>query len=222
MLKSMIYKEWLKIRWFLIGAVAVGLLVTAYIFMNIERSTVFSGANNVWYAILFMNDQFYGLLKYIPLLIGIGVGVAQFFPETVNKRIKLTFHLPIEENKALLMMLGSGFISLFLCFLLNFLTFWMLSASYFGSEITITALTTILPWFLAGLASYFLVALIVLEPIWKYRLFYSLAAIAFVPLYLKSGLAGAYGPINAKLALLCLLISVSLLFSAYRFRKGEM
>lgn len=222
MLKSMIYKEWIKVRWFLIGSVIAGLLVVAYMFMNMQRSITFSGANNVWYGILFMNNQFFSLLKYIPLLIGVGVGVAQYFPETVSKRIKLTFHLPINENKALLMMLGFGVISLVATFVLQFFVFWVLSNSFFGSEITIAALISIIPWFLSGLAAYFMVALIVLEPIWKFRIFYSFAAVIFVPLYLKSGMIGAYATINIQLALLTVLISVSLLFSAYRFRKGEM
>ncbi len=218
----MIYKEWIKIRWILIGSVIAGLLVVAYMFMNIQRSITFSGANNVWYGILFMNDQFFRLMKYIPLLIGIGIGVSQYFPETVSKRIKLTFHLPINENKALLLMLGFGVLSILTTFALHFVVYWILSNYYFGSEITIATLISITPWFLSGLTAYFMVALIVLEPIWKFRILYTAAALMFVPLYLKSGMIGAYATINVQLALLTLLISVSLLFSAYRFRKGEM
>ena len=101
----MLYKEWLKIRWFLIGATITGLLVVAYLFLNTQRFITFQGANKVWYSILFLNMQYFSLLKYIPFLIAIGIGVAQYFPETINKRIKLTFHLPINENKILLMMM---------------------------------------------------------------------------------------------------------------------
>ncbi len=222
MLKSMIYKEWLKIRWFLIGAAILGLFIIAYMFMNVQRSITFQGANAVWYNILFLNKMIFGIMKYVPLLIGIGIGVAQYFPETVNKRIKLTFHLPLFENRALMMMLSVGMICLLLTYLLHFMVFWMLSNYYFAHEITVASLITITPWFLSGLAAYFLVGLIVLEPVWKYRILYAFAAAMFVPLYLKSGMIGAYGPINIPLALLTVLISVSLLFSAYRFRKGEM
>lgn len=222
MWKSMIYKEWLKIRWFLAGSILVGLLAVAYIFMNAQRAITFQGANNLWYLILFQNYQFYSMLKYIPLLIGAGIGVAQYFPETVNKRIKLTFHLPLLENNAMLMMLGAGLVSLLISFILIIIAFWGLSITFFGDEMSSAAITTIFPWFLAGLAAYFLVALIVMEPLWKYRIFYALIALIFVPLYLNYGMAGAYAPINLKLALLTILISVSMLFSAYRFRKGEM
>ena len=222
MWKSMLYKEWLKIRWFLIGATITGLLVVAYLFLNTQRFITFQEANKVWYSILFLNMQYFSLLKYIPFLIAIGIGVAQYFPETINKRIKLTFHLPINENKALLMMLASGLGGLLICYLLHFVAFVILSNIYFGSEIVNAAIISIIPWFLSGLATYFLVALIVLEPTWKFRILYTIAAAAFVPLYLKYGMSGAYEPINLKLALLTVLISVSLLFSAYRFRKGEM
>jgi hypothetical protein len=222
MWKSMIYKEWLKIRWFLAGSVIIGLVAMAYIFMNAQRAITFQGASSLWYLILFQNLQFYSLFKFIPLLIGAAIGVAQYFPETVNKRIKLTFHLPLQENKAVIMMLAAGTVSLIVCFLLHFLTFWALSSNFFGPEITHAALITIFPWFLAGLNAYFLVGLIILEPIWLYRLLYSLAALAFIPFFMKYGIAGAYAPINPILAVLTVLLSVSLLFSAYRFRKGEM
>lgn len=222
MWKSMLYKEWLKIRWFVMGSAVMGLLAVAYIFLNTQRSVTFSGANSVWYGYLFQNINNFGILKYIPLLIGVGVGVAQYFPETVNKRIKLTFHLPIDENKALIMMLASGLASLLFCYALHFLSYIALSNLYFGTVMTTAAIHSLTPWFLAGFASYFLVALIVLEPIWKYRIFYALITVAFIPLYLKPSVAGAYAPVNLQLALVTILISGSLLFSAYRFRKGEM
>jgi hypothetical protein len=64
--------------------------------------------------------------------------------------------------------------------------------------------------------------LIVLEPVWKYWILYGLVGFAIIGLYLEPSVAGAFGPINPKLLMLTALLSISLLFSANRFRKGEM
>jgi hypothetical protein len=83
-------------------------------------------------------------------------------------------------------------------------------------------LVTLCPWVLSGFAIYYLVALIVLEPVWKYRFAYLLVAAAFVPLFYEQALPGGYGPANPVLFVLVIILSISLLFSGYRFRKGEM
>lgn len=223
MWKSIIYKEWLKVRWFLLGFLGLGILAVGNVFLKVQHDILFNEANNYWYYILFQGYSYLGgVLKYIPLLIGIGIGVAQYVPEIMNKRIKLTFHLPINENKALLMMLSFGFISLLFIFSLMYIMFLGFSHQYFAFEIVSKANASIIPWFLAGLSAYFLVALIVLEPIMKYRGIYLVVAYFFLSMFLEYSVPGGYAPLNPKLALLTALTSVTLLFSAYRFRKGEM
>jgi hypothetical protein len=158
----------------------------------------------------------------VPLLGGLVIAVAQFFPETVNKRIKLTFHLPKNENSMLLMMMGFGTICLLLCYSLVFLLFWLLSTVFFPAEIINAAIVSIIPWFLAGFAVYYLVALVILEPVWLYRFLYFVAACAIIPFFIEPCVSGGYSPVNLKLFVMVILLSVSLLFSGYRFRKGEM
>ena len=169
-----------------------------------------------------MGLQFFGYFKYIPLLGGLIIGVAQYFPETINKRIKLTFHLPLKENNVLLMMHAFGLVCLVLSFSLLLGVFITLSSIYFPSQMVIDSIVSVIPWFLAGLVAYFFVALIVLEPVWMYRLLYTMVAGFFVNIYIKSPVIAAYGPAIPGLLVLTILMSVALLFSAYRFRKGEM
>ncbi len=222
MWKSVIYKEWLKTRWFLIGFAVLGLVAVGYIFLKVQHDFTFYEGKNYWYSVLFQGFQYFGHLKYVPLVIGLVVGVAQYFPETVNKRIKLTFHLPLKENNILLMMMAFGAGSLLVCFLLLFAAFFTLSYMFFPTEIVMGAVTSIFPWFLAGLTGYFLVALVVLEPVWKYRILYALTGGFFTMIYLQSAVVAGYGPVNPILALLTAALSIALIFSAYRFRKGEM
>nr|WP_319570757.1 hypothetical protein [uncultured Draconibacterium sp.] len=224
MWKSILYKEWLKIRWFAIIYAALGVLVVGNIFLKVQHDFEFSEATNYWYSILFHGNRFYeySLFKFVPLLGALAIALAQYFPETVNKRIKLTFHLPVNENKALLVMVLFGAFCLFAIAAIQVLLFTGLSLLYFPAEIIQSALISVAPWFLCGFAVYFLSALIVLEPVWKYRFLYLLVAVTFVPIYLQSAASRAYSPALPLLILPTVLLSVALLFSGYRFRKGEM
>ncbi len=222
MWKSVIYKEWLKIRWFLIGFTALGIIGVGYIFLKVQHDITFMEGKNYWYSILFQNLQYFAYLKFLPLAGGLIIGIAQYFPETVNKRIKLAFHLPVRENKMMMIMVLFGAGSLLVSFLLLFVLFVLLSGIFFPSGIILGAITSVLPWFCAGLAAYFFVALVILEPVWKYRFLYSLVGVFFISLFLKTSVTGGYGPVNPVLAVLCLLLSFGVLFPAYRFRKGEM
>lgn len=222
MWKGIIYKEWLKVRWFFLIYAFAGLLGVAYTFIKVQHDIAFSSSQSFWYFNLFQGGQYFDFLRFIPILGGLIVAIAQYFPETVSKRIKLTFHLPINENKVLLMMWIFGTICLLTTFLVQLLLFVGLSFLYLPSNIILPALTSITPWYLASFASYNLLALVVLEPVWKYRIFYLLISILFVPLFLQSAISGGFAPINIAFAILTVLSSFSLLYSGYRFRKGEM
>jgi len=221
MFKSLIYKEWLKTRWFLAGFLLLGLVAVGLIFLKVQHDFKFYEGKNYWNSILFQGFNYFASLKFIPLVGGIILGIAQYFPETVEKRIKLTFHLPVEENKILLQMMAYGTLMLSVVYLCIFIAFLVFSNIFFPYEIIISALTSIVPWFLSGYAAYFLIGLIVLEPIWKYRFIYTILSGFYLTFYLKNAMAGAYAPMNIILAVLTIALSISLIFSGYRFRKGE-
>ncbi len=222
MFKSIVFKEWLKIRWFLIILSLIGIIAAGNIFLKVQHNIAFNEATKYWYLILFQNHHYFSSLKFLPLFIGLVIAAAQYIPEIMERRIKLTFHLPINENKILIMMLGFGTISILVSFAIMFFVFVGLSNFFFAKEIVHAVIVSVTPWFLGGFAAYFLAALIILEAIWKYRIAYFITASAFMLLFFENSVAGGYSPINLKMAILTLLISVSLLFSAYRFRKGEM
>ncbi len=220
--RSMIFKEWIKVRWFLLLYTLLAMLAVGYIVIKVRHDFAFNEAKNYWYLILFQGYVWFKYLKYIPLLGGLALAVAQYFPETVNKRIKLTFHLPVEENRSLLMMMQFGTLCLLASYLLLFLLFLGFSLFWFPKEIIWSAVVTVTPWFLAGYAAYYLGSLIILEPVWLRRILYFLVAAAFVPLFLRDSVPAGYGPAILVLFLMTCLLSASLLFSGYRFRKGEM
>lgn len=222
MWKSILYKEWLKLKWIFLIFNILGIMAVISVFLNVQHDFKFLGATTYWYNFLFLGTQYFHLLKYVPLVIGIAIGVAQYFPETVNKRIKLSFHLPVNENKTLIVMMICGTFALMVSFGAMFLLFWGLSNHFFPQEIVYDAVVSVTPWFLAGFAIYYFISLIVLEPVWKYWILYGLIGYAFIGLYLESSMSCGFEPVNLKFIVLTILLSLSSLFSAYRFRKGEM
>ena len=222
MFKSVLYKEWVKIRLIVLVAFGLGLLALINIFLKVRHDILFVDAANYWYSFLFRGSTYFGILKFFPFVAGLGVAVAQYIPETVNKRIKLTFHLPVSENGVLISMHAFGAGILLLLFMVCLCLFTAGSAIFFPSDIIKASLLTLAPWFLGGMATYFLVALILLEPVWIYRGLYSVVAAGFVTLFYTGAVIGGFKPVLLPLALMTLLLSCVVLFSGYRFRKGEM
>jgi hypothetical protein len=221
-MKSIIYKEWIKIRWALLAFLIIGIIALSVVLLRVRHDILFVDAANYWYSFLFRGSPYYMLLKFLPFLAGLGIAVAQYFPETVNKRIKLTFHLPVRENEILIKMHSFGAICLITEFIILLLVFIMGSSIFFPSDIIIPSLISILPWFLGGIAAYFIVALILLEPIWLYRGLFTIIGGGFITFFYLNGVIGAYKPVLLILLLLTLLSNILVLFSGYRFRKGEM
>ena len=87
-----------------------------YVFASVGHSYKFYEAASYWYNIIFRGVKFYTTLRYLPLLAGLVVAAVQFVPEIQRKRIKLTFHLPVDEYNVLLVMAGIGFVSLVVMF----------------------------------------------------------------------------------------------------------
>ncbi|HEX9509290.1 MAG TPA: hypothetical protein VF939_02325 [Puia sp.] len=222
MWKSIIYKEWLKIRKPAIILFLAGILLIIGIYSGVRHDLILRDAELVWVKILIMNSVYFTILKFFPLIIGLLVGIAQFVPEIIDKRIKLTLHLPVNEETVVLKMIGFGVFSLFIVFGIMLLLFYSLGSYYFPYEIAGPSLVSILPWFMAGLASYFLVAFVIMEPIWKYRIFYIILGASFISLFFKGGIVGDYAPVLFSLLLLVVCSSIATLFSIYRFRKGEL
>ncbi|HUW92033.1 MAG TPA: hypothetical protein VMV74_02630 [Bacteroidales bacterium] len=222
MFKSILYKEWIKIRLIVMIALGLSLLALINIFLKVRHDILFVDAANYWYSFLFRGYTFFGILKFLPFAIGLSVAVAQYFPETVNKRIKLTFHLPVSENGVLIKMHGFGAGILLALFAVIYVVFISGSAMFFPHNIIEASLLTLTPWFLGGLATYFLVALILLEPIWIYRGLYTIVAAGFITIFFASSSIGAYKQVLWPLVLITLSLSCVVLFSGYRFRKGEM
>jgi hypothetical protein len=222
MLSSIFYKEWIKIGKISLLLAVVGLIIIAGFHLTVRHDLLMKDAEIYWSEILYQKYVYFSIFKFLPLITGLLIGLAQFIPETIDKRIKLSLHLPINEEGIIVKMVAIGTGIVLLIFTLFFAVIYGWGLVYFPVEIVNKTAVSILPWLFSGLAAYFLAGFVILEPIWKYRILYIITGGAFISLFYKSNVSGAYQPALLPLLAFVMMLSISSLFSIYRFRKGEM
>jgi hypothetical protein len=220
MFTSIAYKEWLKIRWTYLAMIAVLLGVIITILLDLRHLMTMERPTNVWSYIILMQYPFYGPMRYIPLLVGCAIAVAQFVPEVVQSRLKLSLHLPLGENRVLLWMVAYGAVVVAALFIVAALALIAIALRTFPLEVTWSMVLTMAPWYLAGMTGYFLTAIVVVEPRWVRRAIYLIIGYLFVDaLLLNNGIeAHTHSLLSFKLLWACTVIGITL--SGLRFRKG--
>ena len=221
-LKHLIYKEWLKTRWFASIALLLNLGVLIYIFIALRSNFLSAGGTIYLSTLMTYKIQFFSLYRYIPLGIALLIGLSQFVPEITDKRIKLALHLPLHNLQIIYIMVVYGFVLLFLTMIPGLLIFTGLISVYLPAEITIPVLQTMSPWLLGGFCAYFLIATIALEPAWKFRFLYILISYKVLTLffmYLSIGNAVSLLPV---LCLITGLSGIAPVYTSYRFNKGQL
>jgi hypothetical protein len=220
MVKAIAFKEWLKIRWTYLAMVLVCAGVTVNIALDLGHLMTLEKATNVWSYVILMQYPFYSSLRYVPLLVGIAVAVAQFVPEVLQARLKLSLHLPLRENLVLLWMVayGGAMVAALLC--VTLVAMIIVTFRVFPWEVVRSMVLTAAPWFAAGIVSYFLAATIVVEPRWIRRAFLIFLAYGFLDAFVLQMGIEAYQPSLLWFVVLGALTVPGVVLSGHRFRKG--
>lgn len=192
MIKALLYKEWKKTKWFAIGILSLGFLLLTYIYLTLGKSIRFAGMEHLWDVVINRDQFLFRDLKYFPIAAGSCLGLSQFVPEMILKRIKLSLHLPLSERKIISTMLGFGNIVLLFIFGIQVFALVVFASIYFPKEFLYSALLTVFPWYMAGLMSYSLVSWICFEPVWKRKIINLLLAFAILKINFLSDFPGAY------------------------------
>ncbi len=222
MIKAVLFKEWLKMKWAFGGLLALWMAVVFYVYIEIVHQLKFYDASIIWYNIVTLGYSYYSIIFYLPLLSGLILGIAQFVPEITEKRLKLTLHLPIKENKILFSMISVGGLMLFVMYLVSLFGLIFVSSIFFASQITVSMLITIIPWYFAGVVVYFSSAMIILEPIWLRKILYLPVAVGFANLLLETGWFNLYEKSLVTFIVLSLFFILSVLITGFRFKRGAM
>jgi len=222
MIKAVLFKEWLKMKWAFWGLLILWLVVVLYVYIDIVHQLKFYEASIIWYNIVTLGLSYYSIIFYLPVLSGLILGIAQFVPEITEKRLKLTLHLPIKENRILFSMISIGGLMLLVLYLVSIFGLIFVSSMFYASQITVSMLITIAPWYFAGIVIYFSSAMIILEPIWLRKILYLPVALGFTNLLLEEGWFNMYEKSLITFLVLTLFFILSVLITGFRFKRGAM
>jgi hypothetical protein len=220
MYQALLYKEWIKIRWALLIVSGISLWTLVQLVLLFRENFEFVNAMKIWTNVIHRKLIFYEGLKYNALIAGVGIALVQFVPETLKRRLRLLFHLPVSHVKSLYFMMGAGLGCVFFVILLNLVCLVFIIAHYFPSELVWSAVITTAPWFFSGVVAYFGTVLVVVEPVWWRRCAYAVVSFSVVLLYLNGGGYNTYAQAFWKYALLGGLYLFTVLLPAFRFKRG--
>ena len=218
--KMIIFKEWLKTRWVILGSAVVALAATLFCLLNLSKTIEINGAEAIWSTLLMKDTVLVEMLKYIPIAIGIVVAIAQFIPEVQRKRIKLTLHLPYPQGRMIAMMYGFGICVMLILFGLQALILCLSLGKWLTGELVARIMESWVVWFLSGIASYFFTAALCLEPTWKRRILIVLVAAGFIHFAFLSPVPGSYGGILPWVVVYVLCIQILIYSAIARFKEG--
>ncbi len=220
-LKHLSYKEWIKTRWYIAIAAAISIGVVFYIFFSIRRDIDIWGASQYFANIILEKDVVISKFKLIPVVIALLVGLPQFVPEVTDKRIKLALHLPMRNTAIIYSMILYGFVMIAVIMAIAVALLAILLTFCFPAEIIAPELQTLVPWVLGGFTCYFFIAMIAMEPLWRFRFVYIIFAYFVLRLFFHSYGLGNAVTAYPVLIVITLIASSSIIFTSHRFNKGE-
>ena len=221
MIRAICYKEWIKTRRALLlsGVLFAGYLVYAFIYTG--QLFRVEGAVSAWSGMV-LKEAFLlpSASRWIPLVTGVLVSLAQFVPEMTEKRLKLTLHLPLPGGRIVSAMLLYGVLALLALYLSAAVVLRAGLSRYYPPEIIAGLAWRALPWFVAGVAGYLFAAGSCIEPAWKQRVINALvASTALLACYIE-GTPGSYLPCLPWLGVVIVVSFCAPFISATRFKEG--
>lgn len=221
MLKSIFYKEWLKLRlfWCLAFVLHIGLI--AYLLLALRSTLLASGVVETWATMIGRDVLMVNALMYLPLITGVCIALCQMLPEMQIKRIRLTLHLPIDYTVSIGAMLLSSLVGLTLLFVLDAAVLAVVESVWLPRELVWRTFLTCLPWYIGGLLGYSVTSWCVLEPQARIRCVDFLIGAPLVALCFLTAQPACYIHMWPWL-LLALIATLCLPFySIYRFKLGK-
>lgn len=219
--KAIIFKEWIKTRMVFAISLVLAVSVALYAVLMMNRLIELKGAEHLWLIMLLKDNTFVDIIKYVPLVIGLAVGVAQMAPEMSQKRLKLTLHLPYPQGRLIALMLLSGLCELFVIYFLQAAIIATYDFGILPVELVERVMLTMLPWYFAGFTAYLFVTAICLEGTWRRRIVLSLLAIAVLMMYFLQTALEAYNGMMFIIIIATLLLTVLSFGSIIRFKEGR-
>lgn len=220
MTKMIIYKEWLKTRWLLLGIAVVLAGFSFYCFLNLSKVVEFRGGGILWGTLVAKDTVLLEILRYLPPVASAVLALAQFLPEIQQKRLKLTLHLPYPQGRMILLIAAYGLVCLTTLFALQATVSALVLKKWIVAELVTRITVTTLVWYLAGWAAYLFTASICLEPAWGMRVVILLLMAGLLRIMYLSPVPEAYNGFLPWLIIYVLCSAVLLFHGTARFKEG--
>ena len=219
--KALIFKEWIKTRMVFFISLALAVCVSLYAVLMMNRLIELKGVDHLWLIMLLKDNTFIDIIKYIPLVVGLALGVAQMAPEMAQKRLKLTLHLPYPQRKLIGLMLLTGMVELLIIYAVQAMIIGIYDSTILPSELVRRVLLTTLPWYFAGFTAYLFATSICLEGTWSRRVILALLGIAVLMIFFLQPVPEAYNGVILIFLVATLLLAILSFGSIIRFKEGR-
>lgn len=164
MVLTILIKEWIKLRWYMLVLMLLGCVSVGYFWIELHFEFSNSEPESIlWYRFAHLGDKPY--LFFSTLFMGMGAVIAlvQFVWERFRNRLRIIAHLPLSMPRILTWHLGVGIGLLSLvCFGVGGVVLSLMFA-YYPYEIAMVALKDMAFYLVGALLSYLLGACVVLE-----------------------------------------------------------
>lgn len=220
MYRSLFEKEWIKIKWGLLAYLLISIVAVLSIASDIHYGIKVHGAMKMLTNLITYQTVFFGILKGLVILAGIAIAFFQFLPESLNKRYRLSFHLPISENRLLLFNLSVGVATIVVINIFIALFFFLVISIFYPHEVVSASVMTMIPWFMAGIIGYLGTATAISEPSWSQRIMLGIMTYFTLLIFTKEQMFNQHTQVLSYYCLLILLYSFIILFPGHRLRKG--
>lgn len=140
--KMILYKEWLKTRWVLLGIVLVMAAITFYCFLNLTKVVQIRGAEILWETLVSKETVLTELFRFVPAVAAALLALAQWLPEMQHKRLKLTLHLPYPQGRMILTIAAYGLLLLTLLYALQAICSALVFSQWIPAELIARILRT--------------------------------------------------------------------------------
>lgn len=219
--RAIIFKEWVKTRMVFFISLGLAVCIALYTVAMMNRLIELKGVEHLWLIMLLKDNTFIDMIKYVPLLVGLAIGVAQMAPEMTQKRLKLTLHLPYPQRRLVGLMLLAGLAELLVVYLLQAMIIMVYDFRILPVELVGRVMLTTLPWYFAGFTAYLFVTAVCLEGTWRRRIILSLLGIAVLMMYFLQPALEAYNGMILLIVITVVLLAVLSFGSIIRFKEGR-
>ncbi len=219
MISSILLKEWLKVKYFFIGVLALNIGVCLKIYFDIRGLILAEHPEMIWYEAIHLHNVFFKEIMFFPLVTGLILAAAQLVPEISRRRMRISLHLPLHRDWLLLLSVFTGLFFFLTVVGISAVLIYFTMRTWFPYEVSMTVLTTMGPWILAGILGYLGFTAVLLEPFKTRKVF---LAIIFSVIVSAMYMGIGYGWLSPAMPYLVWLVPLFLLCvfeSGHRFQQ---